>query len=73
MNYKWIWPKSSEIIERRKWLWKNPGMGDWEIRSGLTFQSRNCSQQHVKPYKRLEVSNEKLTKTLATKFSIANE
>ena len=35
-NYKWIWPKSSEIIERRKWSWKNPGIGDWEIRTGLS-------------------------------------
>ena len=34
-KFKYIWTKSSEKIERRKWSWKNPGIGDWEIRPGL--------------------------------------
>ena len=34
-KFKYIWTKSSEKIERKKWSWKNPGKGDWEIRPWL--------------------------------------
>ena len=41
-NYKWIWTKSLQQIESRKWSWKNPGLGDWEIRLGLkSFESKD--------------------------------
>ena len=49
-NYSRIWSKSTDETERRRWAWKNPGAGSWEIK--------------------LEVTNERMTKTASTKFIV---
>ena len=49
-NYSRIWSKSTDETERRRWAWKNPGLGSWEIK--------------------LEVTNERMTKTASTKFTV---
>ena len=49
-NFSRIWPKSTEETEQRRWAWKNPGIGNWEIK--------------------LEITNERMTKTAITKFTV---
>ena len=32
LNYSRVWSKSTDEVERRRWAWKNPGVGNWEIK-----------------------------------------